>query len=273
MGYSAAASIAGNVVGGLLQGNAASSASKQQAQALQKALAFTQGNYNTAQQNLSPFITTGQGAESQLAQLTGSNPGGNPLTAALTKQFTPADLANTPGYQFQLAQGEKATQNGLTAQGLGGSGQSTAGAINYAEGLAGTTYNQQLQNYLAQNQQTYNMLNTLAQGGQGAATNLGQLGVGAGQQVLQGETGVGNAQAAGTLGESNALTSGINGITSAINTNNLYSTLAQSGSLGALGGGNGIAAAALSNPTLGQTVNANSLGNLGSSLYKYLQNW
>ena len=235
MGYSALAQGAGSLIGGIMSSGAASSASNAQSAAYQQALNFSKGIYNTASTNLSPFISTGQGAENQLATLTGAGPGGNPLTAALTKQFNPSDLANTPGYQFSLNQGLKATQNQLAASGLGSSGQATAGAANYAEGLAGTTYNQQLQNYLAQNQQTYNMLNGIAQGGQSAAGTLGSIGTNVGQQVGNAAAGQGNAQAAGILGSNNALVSGINGAVGAYNQNNILNYLQGQGQSGGSG--------------------------------------
>lgn len=219
MGFSAvaAASAVASVAGAAINSSAAGAASKEQAAAQNAAMAQQAAYYNDASGNLTPFITTGQSANSQLATLTGTNAGGNPLTAALTAQFQPTmdQLSATPGYQFSLNQGLKAAQNNLTAQGLGGSGQAEAGAANYAQGLASTTYNQQLQNYLAQNQQTYNMLNSLGQQGQGAATSLGNIGVGISNQTSQSETQLGNAEAAGTLGTANALSSGINGVANA----------------------------------------------------------
>lgn len=151
--------------------------------------------FNKIQQQLKPYITTGSSATNSLASLTGTNPGGNPLTSALTKpfgtpypanfsygpqspgafnytgtqapgafnytgaaapgqfSFNPSDLADTPGYQFALDQGLKATQNGYAAQGLGSSGAAMKGAANYAEGLASTTYQQQYQNALGSYQE------------------------------------------------------------------------------------------------------------------------
>ena len=66
----------------------------------------------------------GQQALTQLQGLTGTGVGGNPLTAPLTSQFQPtmAQLEQTPGYQFSLDQGLKATQNSYAGQGLGASG-------------------------------------------------------------------------------------------------------------------------------------------------------
>lgn len=130
----------------------------------------------------------------------------------LTKPFDPtmAELRKTPGYQFTLDEGLKAAQNAYAAQGLGISGPAVKGAEQYAEGLASTTYQQQLQNYLAQNAQKYNMLMGLTQIGAGAAAGTASAGQFTGAQMGANLASIGNAQAAGTLGAYNAIGQGIN---------------------------------------------------------------
>jgi hypothetical protein len=136
----------------------------------------------------------GLGPKSMDATFGGPIGGGG---ANLLSTFSPtmAQLASTPGYQFSLRQGELAASNPMIAQGLGGSGALGKGLVNYAEGLAGTTYQQQLQNYLAQNAQAFNMLYGPFQAFNQAAGQYGQIGAGAAGQ-LGGIT----AGAAGTLG-------------------------------------------------------------------------
>ncbi len=71
-----------------------------------------------------------------------------------------AALEATPGYQFTLGQGLKATQNSYAAKGLGSSGAAMRGAADYATGLSGATYEQRLQDYLNNyNNQFTNNLN------------------------------------------------------------------------------------------------------------------
>lgn len=103
-------------------------------------------------------------------------------------------LAQTPGYQFALQQGLQATQNGFAAQGLGQSGAAIKGAGQYAEGLASTTYQQQVQN-----------AQQLAGMGQNAAAGLGTLGQQAGQIAGNFGTSGAAAGAAGVVGAGNAL--------------------------------------------------------------------
>jgi len=157
----------------------------------------------------SPWITGGMGAYNQYLNLTGAGPGGNPLTAPLTKPFDPSMLASTPGYQFTLGQGLKSTQNSFAAEGLGSSGAAEKGSAAYTTGLAQSTYNQQFQNYLTQNQQIGNMLLAPAGIGAQAANTLagGALSTGAqiGSNTLGQGNSLGGAAVGGAGGISNAL--------------------------------------------------------------------
>ena len=221
--------------------SAASSAAQTQANAANQATAAQQAETQQAQALLQPYDQIGLNALPQLQMLTGTNTGGNPLTAQLTAPFNPtqAQLAATPGYQFTLAQGEQAVANGNTAQGLGmnnpttgASGPQYKGAINYAEGLASTTYNQQFQNYLQQNAQIYGMLGNQVQAGQNAATgvgNYGMTGVAAANQYL---TSGAAATAAGTVGSTAAQNAGITGAAGSIGSNALLYSLLSNQNVG-----------------------------------------
>lgn len=206
----AAASIAGSVAGSALQANAAGDASDKQIAAAKNGQQLLQQYYGIGAGALAPYVGAGSLALGQLQSLTGTGPGGNPLTAALTKPFNPtmADLEGTPGYQFTQAQGLKAVQNSMAAKGLGGSGEALAGAANYSNNLAATTYQQQFQNYLTQNQQIFSMLSGQAGQGLGASGTLAQLGLAAGGGQASLGVGAGNAAAAGA----NATGTGLNSI-------------------------------------------------------------
>ena len=158
MAFALAAGI--GAIGSIASGFFGSSASKEAAQAQAQAAevaAMVQENAITAQQGeiqqawnfLAPYRGIGQQAAATLGSMTGV--GGNPQTSLLTAPFRPtmAQLAATPGYQFTLQQGQLATQNALSGTQPGGAASKSL--VNYAEGLAGTTFQQQFQNYLAQN--------------------------------------------------------------------------------------------------------------------------
>lgn len=234
MGFAAVAGAA--VAGGFIAANGAESAAGQQAGAINNSVAEQQHMFDVTQQNLEPYNVAGQNALTQVQNLTGTNPGGNPLTAQLTKPFNPtmADLAATPGYQFTLDQGLKSTQNGYAAKGLGSSGAASKGAADYAEGLAGTTYQNQFQNYWAQNQSIYNELMGLTNTGESAAAGVASAATSTGQNVGNTLVQGGNAAAAGTVGASTAISQGLQG---AGNNYLLSSLLNQNTSNGNLGSG------------------------------------
>lgn len=164
-----------SLVGDVIGGSAASKAAAAQQQAANEARTLEQNNANQAlglekaaqgqsQQNLSPYVQSGQQALGNIQNL-GS------FSAPTAQQ-----AAETPGYQFQLQQGLKALQNSAAARGGLLSGGTSKAINDYAQGQAasnyGNTYNRALQTY-----QT-NFGNQYALAGQGlqAGSNLSQLG-------------------------------------------------------------------------------------------------
>lgn len=235
----AALSGAASLGGGLIQSGAAKSAAAGQQSAATEAAVLQQNQFNSTKESLAPFVSVGQTAAENLSNLTGTNVGGNPLTAPLTAPFQPtmAQLAATPGYQFTLGQGELATQNSFAAQGLGTSGAAVKGAANYAEGLASTTYQQQFQNYLTQNQQIYGMLSGQAGLGETAAAGVGALGQSAASNTGNALTAGAAAGAAGTVGSASAVSNALGGVSSAGSSALLLNAL--TGNAGLFGGGGG----------------------------------
>lgn len=211
MGFTAIA--VGTVAAAGISAAASSSAAGAQTSAENKAISAQQQQYNTTAGNLQPYISGGTNAFSNLLTATGNQPGGTgtgPLTA--TFQPTMAQLAATPGYQFSLNQGLKTAQNSNASKGLGTSGEALAGANTFAQGLASTTYQQQFQNYLTQNQQIYNMLNGVSNTGLTAASALAGVGTSTANAIGSADAGIGNAQAAGINGIGTAASSAASGL-------------------------------------------------------------
>lgn len=214
----------GSLFGGLLGSSAAKDAAEIQAAAARYAADMQMKMFHEQEKNLEPFRLAGVDA---LGQLMDRLPG-------FTRAFQPtmAELEATPGYQFALKQGLQATQNSYAAQGLGQSGAALKGAANYAQGLASTTYQQQLQNYMAQNQQAYNMLGGIVQTGLGAGTSTAQLGMQAQTQANQLMTSGAAAQAAGIVGSANAWGGALNGLTSSLSNGMMFNMMANKGMFG-----------------------------------------
>jgi len=149
----------------------------------QNAIADEQQGFNEAQTFQAPIYDQGVGNLYELAAEV--DRGGLGAQPSLT------DITQLPGYQFTLDQGLKATQNAAAAQGLGVSGPALKGAANYAEGLAGTYYNNYLQNYWTNQNNRFNMLYNLAGFGSGSANALTSAAVGAGNTGAQASTAAG----------------------------------------------------------------------------------
>lgn len=215
---------AGSLFGGLFGASASSKASKQYIQALQQAQQYLGGELNTGLANYSPYLSAGAGATGTLAEMLGTP--GQGLLTPWTQTFTAptADqAAQTPGYQFQLQQGEGALQNSAAAKGGLLSGRTLADMNTYAQGLASTNYQNTFNNALTQYQSAYNTFlnnqnNTYSRlmglSGEGlqAAGGAGSLisGIGGDIASLYGQKGAAAAQ--GTIGSANALSSILPGI-------------------------------------------------------------
>jgi hypothetical protein len=167
------------------------------------------------QQLLSPYLGAGNQALGTLSSL---------LTPGANQQAT---LQSLPGFQFQSKWGTKATENALTAQGLGGStGPLAQGISNYNNGLASTYYG----NYV-------NQLQGLSSMGAQAAQSMAGQNATIGANIGNSLTSQGTAAAAGTLGSANALSTGLTGASSsATNALLLQQLLGQGGNYGVFGG-------------------------------------
>ena len=200
--------------------------------------------YYQTRSDLSPYNTAGQNVLSDLTSLakSGQNAGGTDYLGKAESQAnwlgqgpTQSWLEQTPGYQWNLAQGLKATQSAAAARGLGVSGASLKGAATYASGLADSTYQNQftnankvLSNWLDLNtaQQgnitnQFNRLYNTASLGENAAATTGAQGTQAASNYGNYTSQAGQYAAAGTTGAGNALNSGINNYLGYSTLNNL----------------------------------------------------
>lgn len=75
------------------------------------------------------------------------------ITPIMNETFDPGDLSQTPGYQFQLDQGQKALDRVSASRGSYFSGQSMKDAMDYSQGLADQTFNDAYQRWLSDRNQ------------------------------------------------------------------------------------------------------------------------
>jgi len=186
-------------------------AAAQAAAAQQQALEFQRENYDKASGNLSPFITTGQGANNLLASFYGLN--GN---SALGDNALAA-FKNSPDYQFALKEGIGALDNSAAAKGGLLSGNQLRAVTEYGSGLA----TQNLTNYLSR-------LGGLSTQGQNAAGMLGQIGSGTGSNINTASNNLGNAYMAGGTAEASGALGMVKGFNSGLNSLSLYNQMSQS---------------------------------------------
>lgn len=225
----------GAVGGAYISSQGAKSAANTQAAAANNATQLQQQEWQQAQTNFQPYLNLGNAAINPLLTAMGYNAtqngdgtysiNGVDSSNILQQKYgnftapTEAQAQQTPGYQFTLNQGLKATQSSAAARGLGTSGAALKGASTYATGLADSTYNdvynRALQAYSA-NANTFNTnynsaannvnrLQGLVSNGQNAAGNFASTGNQASANIGNTMTSGANAIAAGTVGSSNAL--------------------------------------------------------------------
>lgn len=200
------------VVGGVASAVSSSSASHAQQNAANQATKTQLDMYNTTRGDLLPYQQFGKGLLGKLGDAASAQ------GPSALKEFQPTQswLESTPGYQFTRQQGLKSVQNSAAARGLGVSGAAMKGGANFATGLANNTWQDQLNSYLTQqnqswNQKTanqqnqYNRLLGATQLGENAAAQTGAYGTQTGAGVANSQIQAGNAQAAGAIGIGNAI--------------------------------------------------------------------
>lgn len=152
-------------------------------------------------------------------------------------QPTQAQLEATPGYQFNLSQGQKAVTNANAARGLGVSGAALKGAATFASGLADSTYQNQFNNYQTQQTNDFNRLAGLAQLGQGSAAGVGAIAQQTGASIGSNLIGAGNAQAGADMATGNAVNGATSNVSNLLVLQSLLGKGSGSGSIFANSGG------------------------------------
>lgn len=218
-GQGAALAGAGSLAGGGISALGSFLGAGQQQKALQSGIQTQIAEQENFAGLLQPYLALG----AQGANALGGNLG------TLTKPFsmTQDQLTQTPGYQFTLQQGEQGVANLYSGQGMGSgvttgataatpSGPGVKGALNYAEGLASQTFQQQFQNYWNQNANIYAMLQGTTDIGRQAASAWGGVASTAANAISGLQSATGASQSAQTQGISNALGGGLSNATGAL---------------------------------------------------------
>ena len=208
------------IIGGGLSALSARSAAKAQAAGTKQATDATLEGQRMALEAQKPFLEGGYAGTNRLQELLGL--GGNKDASgygSLNTQFSfkPADLMETPGYKFQMEQGQNALDRKASAGGGFYSGAGLKAAAGFSQDLAGTTYDREygraFNEFQTNRANTLNPLQALAGQGQTAANTTGSIQMGGANALAGLITGNANAQGAAKIATGNAISSGLtNGV-------------------------------------------------------------
>lgn len=153
--------------------------------------------YSNSNQLFQPYYDAGTNAIKTLGSEAGP-------TGSLGRQFTRADFAADPAYQWDLQQGMNAINNSNSVRGGALSGGAMKALTNYATQQASNEFGN-ARDYFTRNQnQNFGQLSDLAGTGMRAAGAQAQLGEGYVGRDIALRTGIGNIQADTILGKAAA---------------------------------------------------------------------
>jgi len=192
MSWAAVAGAAVGVVGSAL-------ASKGQSAAAGQAAQNAAQQYSQTREDLLPWQQAGTMA---LSELQGRLP-------ELTKPFGLQDFKESPAYQFNLQQGQKAIEKAAAKRGTFYAPQTLQDLGKYSQGVASNEFQNAFNNYQTNMGNVWNRLYGLSGTGQSAANQSGAFGAAATGAQNAFNTDAAAARAAGTVGAANAIQGGI----------------------------------------------------------------
>lgn len=173
------------VIDDIINAIGAHQAAQKQEDAVRRAKGVQTNEYNQQKDWQSPFYNAGT---SSLADMMKMLQGG----------YDASQLANDPGYQFRMAEGQKALERSAAAKGGLASGGFMKGLDRYSQGLASDEFGNR-----------FNRLAGVAGMGQHSADYLGNLSQNYANNMGQLEGAMGNAQSAGITGVTNGISGAV----------------------------------------------------------------
>jgi len=206
-GWAAAATVVAAGIGAY----ASHEASKAQSESAAAANALQRTEYDQTRADQQPWRDAGYSALGRMSDLLGlSGHTGADGYGSLNQRFTPGDLQNDPGYQFELAQGTKTLQNSAAARGGLYSGATLKALTQYGNDYAGTKYNEAYNRFNQDQNTTYNRLASQAGLGQVSTQQVDAAGQHMADQVGSNLIGAGNARGAADLSYGNIAGNALN---------------------------------------------------------------
>lgn len=205
--------IAGQVVSGLMGADAAENAGSMQAGAADRASAQQRAMFDQTRSDLSPWMSYGRAANVTLADLMGISGGGGAgaIGSPLLRPFSMKDYQESPNYQFNLEQGQKAIEKSAAARKMYYAPQTLQDIAKYSQGVASNEFQNSYNNYNNNMKNIWDRLYQVSGSGQNAAANLGGFGAAAGNSIGNNIMSGSAAQAAGGVGAANAMSGAVGG--------------------------------------------------------------
>lgn len=214
---SAVLSTVGSLIGSNQSANAAKDAASLQSAAANQAAATTKEQYEQNRADMMPWLQAGQAGLGRLSDYLGTSGNtGAEGYGSLTKPFTMADYQADPGYQFRLAEGQKALDRTSSSKGSYFSGNQLKAAQNYGQQAASQEFGSAYGRFRDTQNDIYNRLAGISGTGQVSATNLGAQGAAATNNVGNYLTSGAAAQGAGQVGAANAWGTGLSSLASTV---------------------------------------------------------
>lgn len=191
---------AGSVAGGIISANAASSAADQQAAAAREANALQKSMYEQGRADQEPWRKAGASALSGMQD------------ADFSRDFAASDFTKDPGYEFRMAEGQKALERSAAARGGLQSGGTLKALTRYGQGVASDEYGKAYDRFNMDRDRRFGRLSSIAGMGQAAAAGQAAAGQNYASQVGSNTMGAANAAGAAGIASANAWGGALSGI-------------------------------------------------------------
>lgn len=176
------------IASAIAKANAAASAAEAQKKSAQDAMDLQNQTYQQQRADQAPWLQAGQ---TSLADMLRMTHGG----------YDASVMANDPGFQFRMAQGQQALERSAAARGGLNSGGMMKSLTRYGQGVASDEF-----------QNRFGRLAQLAGLGQSATQNIGGIGSQHANSMSELYGAMGNANAAGAIGQGNGWADGFNAV-------------------------------------------------------------
>lgn len=193
----ATAVIGSAVIGGVVASKSANKAADAQQHATDTANATQLKMYEQNRVDSEPWRKAGVSALEQLSS--GLAPGSD-----FNRDFTLADFAADPGYEFRRSEGMRGLESQAAARGLLHSGNTLRDLTDFNSNLASQEYGAAYGRFNADRDRRFNRLSGIAGTGQTATRDIGAYGTTTAGNISNNITNMGNANAGAAIAKGNA---------------------------------------------------------------------